>query len=168
MHHTSTGDNDPIAAFLNAMFYLPGEKTITGVRPIGYGLDCIPDRPAIATEDAEDVIDEPSFKSMFWIADGLGRYIFQPDELIQLKRLATTYDLALELDYADAVIAAESRVAEFLSAAIDATDDEDKADAIRDIAAAMVELREEEDHVVAERERLYAEAEGGDGAGDQN
>ena len=123
----------------------------------------------LPTEVAGGVMGETSFKSMYWIADGLGQGIFDHDELVKLKRLATVYDFALDLDYPDAVVSAESKVAEFLSAAIDdAGDDEDKADAIRDIAAAMVQLREEEDYEVAERERLCAEAEGGDGAGDQS
>ena len=97
----------------------------------------------------------------------MGQEVFNHNLVIQLKRLATVYDIALDFDYTDAVAAAESRVAGFLSAAIDATDDEDKADAIRDIAAAMAELREEQDYMVAERERRSAETDGGEGAGDR-
>jgi len=112
--------------------------------------------------------DEDAFKSMYGIAEDLGKDVFDAKNLLKLKRLATAYDFALDLNVPDAVVAAESKVATFLADAIGGAEDEDKADAIRDIADAMVELRDEEDRMVAERERLDAEAEGEDGAGDQN
>ena len=45
-YYESKGDNDPTAAFLNAMRYLPGMKTVTGTRPPlpEMNMSCIPDR----------------------------------------------------------------------------------------------------------------------------
>lgn len=46
LYYESKGDNDPTAAFLNAMGYLPGVKTVIGTRPPlpEMNISCIPDK----------------------------------------------------------------------------------------------------------------------------
>lgn len=91
----------------------------------------------LATKVAGDFIEAKSFECMLDVAESAD---FLGDDLAQFKVLAGQYDFAIESGQTDLMSKAESKVADFLRGV--QTNDPSLIDDVKDIASAMISLRE--------------------------